>query len=404
MKRSPAQVLVIGAGPTGLVMAAALVRAGVTVRIVEKNASRTDKSKALGVHAGTLESLEQVFGATLPREMVTCGLAAREAYIHIGGNPTLKVDLSVIPSVFDFILILAQSETERLLESELERLGVQVERGIELASAEEREGRVHAKLKNAQGQLEEVSAEYLIGCDGAHSVTRSSLGIPFKGGSYTGDFILGDVALEWAWPYGSVHNFVSEKGALACFPMKGERRYRLIMIPRTSSPQTSSADIAIEEFERLARELGPKEIRVRDATWLTRFKVHHRIVKSFGRGRIYLAGDAAHIHSPVGGQGMNTGIQDALNLAHKLARVIRNEADPAVLKQYEKERMPIARRVMRGTGLVLDLALVRENAVVAAVRASVLPKVVGSRWVQKRILTAISQVNIARKEMKRRLS
>src|SRR5262249_52740666 len=152
---------------------------------------------------------------------------------------------------------------------------------------------------------------------------------------------------EWEWPYGTIRTFVSDKGAMACFPMKGERRYRLILIPRTASSQPASPDISLEEFSGIANGLCGETLRIEKGDWLARFRVHHRMVKHFRQGRMFLAGDAAHIHSPAGGQGMNTGMQDALNLADKLERVLRKNAEPAILEQYEKERLPVARGVVR---------------------------------------------------------
>ncbi|MCB0411780.1 MAG: FAD-dependent monooxygenase [Bdellovibrionales bacterium] len=269
----------------------------------------------------------------------------------------IRVDLSTIPSPYNFILILSQSET--------------------------------------------VTSLFVVGSDGSHSIVRQQVGIPFHGAMYAGDFILGDVTIDWPWPYDSIQTFVSKRGVIASFPMKGDRKYRLILIPKENNSPAEKSEITLAEFNSILQTLGRGQIRATDATWLTRFRVHHRMVEHFQKGRIFLAGDAAHIHSPAGGQGMNTGIQDALNLAHKLKRFLDGKIPIECLAAYERERSPVARKVVRGTDFVFKMALLPESPAVGLIRSLLLPKIVRSSFIQRRVALAISEVNVARREIQR---
>jgi 2-polyprenyl-6-methoxyphenol hydroxylase-like FAD-dependent oxidoreductase len=395
------QVLIVGAGPTGLAAATTLAKLGVAVRILDKNSARSDRSKALGVQAGTLACLENALSPDLAQRMIDAGRPAPEAWIHLDDRPPIRIDFQAIPGRHRFILILAQGETERILEEELNRRSARVERNTELLGLEDRGEQVVSRVRLPSGEVEEVSSDFVIGCDGAHSAVRHQLQIPFKGGAYTGDFVLGDVELAWPWPYESIRTFVSRRGVIASFPMRGERRYRLILIPAKTGAASDRPDIDIGEFRSVVSELSGGQIAVAAATWLTRFRVHHRMVERFQEGRVFLAGDAAHIHSPAGGQGMNTGIQDALNLAFKLARVLRVDQPIGSLRSYGQERLPVARQVLRGTDLVFRLALLPETRPVAWIRRTVLPPIVGSAWVQRRVVAAISEMAVAKREIAR---
>ena len=394
-------VLIVGAGPTGLAAALALAKLGVSVRLIDRNAGPSTRSKALGVQAGTLECLEAAIGPEIVREMLAAGRPAREAWIHLDAAAPIRIDLASIPSAYPFILILAQSETERILETHLARGSVRVERETELVSFAEIGEKIVAKIRLPSGEIEEVRSSFLIGADGAHSAVRHGLDLPFEGAAYEGTFVLGDVTLGWPWPYDSIRTFVSEQGVIASFPMKGDRRYRLILIPRGAPAASDDADIGLDEFRAITERLGAGKIRVESADWLTRFRVHHRMVRHFGKGRAFLAGDAAHIHSPAGGQGMNTGIQDALNLAFKLSAVLSGDLPFSRLADYERERVPVARGVLHGTDFVFRMALLPESRAVAWFRRVVLPKIIGSGFVQRRMAAAISEVAIARREIRR---
>jgi 2-polyprenyl-6-methoxyphenol hydroxylase-like FAD-dependent oxidoreductase len=398
-------VLIVGAGPSGLALACYLANKGVSVRIIDKNSARSDKSKALGVQAGTLESLDAAFGPELSQEMRAHGWPAREMWAHLDDKDPVRVDLSGIPSRYDFILILEQSETERILEKWLNTHSVFVERETELLALQQTQGEVISLLRGPQG-ADEVTSRFIAGCDGAHSTVRGLLQIPFQGKTYHGDFILGDVQIDWPaqseWAMGVVRNFVSDRGVMICFPMKGAthetNRYRLILVPQTQTA-TQSSYIELEEFRKIAASLCPAPIQITNATWLTRFRIQQRMTSRYREGRAFLVGDAAHIHNPAGGQGMNTGIQDAFNLGDKLARVLQGGAELATLDRYEAERRPVARAVLRGTDAIFGLALVQRRKLMKWVRGNILARVVQTGWIQRRVLTAVSQVKIARREI-----
>ncbi len=320
----------------------------------------------------------------------------------------MRLDLSLVPSEYNFILILSQVETERFLEDQLARHAVAVERQREAIAVADQGSHVVARIRHASGNVEEVVADYVVGCDGAHSVVRHSMNIPYAGSTYEGDFVLGDVALSWPWPSGGIRVFLSDLGALACFPMKGQAGlHRLILVNTTAiDPSaftaTSESDVSPEAFRQLVDSLAPEPIEIRDFKWLTRFRLHHRIAQHFRVGRAFLAGDAAHIHSPVGGQGMNTGIQDALNLGSKLATVLRGRSDASLLDQYEKERIPVAREVLRGTDLGFKLVLASNRGALHWIRSHVIAHVIARRWVQRIMTRTVSQVDVARREMRER--
>jgi 3-(3-hydroxy-phenyl)propionate hydroxylase len=394
------QVLIVGAGPTGLAAANAMAKLGIRARVIDKGAARSDKSKALGVQAGTLECLGRALDPALPARMVREGKPAREAWIHLNDRAPIRVNFSTIPSQYDFILILAQSETERILEEHLlSTSSLRVERRCELLSMSERDGKVESVVRTAAGETTIVS-DFVIGCDGAHSAVRHQMDFSFKGDAYTGDFILGDVKMKWNYAYDSIRNFVSERGVIASFPMTGDRQYRLILIPKETARKDNGTDISLEEFRGIAALLSQDQIAVEEASWLTRFRVHHRMAGHFQRGRVFLAGDAAHIHSPAGGQGMNTGIQDALNLCFKLSDFFAGRRSFESLREYERERIPVARNVLRSTDFVFKMALLPESPVTRLLRGTLLPALVSSRFVQRHVTAAISEMRVANREMK----
>lgn len=372
-------VLIIGAGPTGLALAGMLSQAGVSVRIVDKITSRSGTSRALGVQAGTLEAIEDVFGADVVQEMIAGGVQTNRIYIHLDDKKPVEVDLR-IPGRYNSILILSQSETERILEQQLK---VKVEYGLELVSLNQDEKGCVAKVTSGDGRIEIIESQYVVGCDGAHSVVRHQVNIPFADGQYEGEFVLGDLQATWPWDgSAAVRIFISKNGALAAFPMKGERRYRLILIPKGSG-QNEKSDLSLPEFQSLVDSLTAKSIVVSDPTWMTRFRVSRRTVARLRQERVFLAGDAAHIHSPAGGHGMNAGIQDSFNLASKLIPVLHRGAGQSLLDRYEKERLPVARKILHATDIAFRLGILPENRLMTTACQVLLPRLVGNRFVQR---------------------
>ena len=394
-------ILVVGAGPSGLTMALDLADNGIPVRIIDKNKSRSIHSKALGVQAGTLEALKFRFGSDICEEMISSGHQAKGVNFFLDDQPPLTLDLGrYINGNYPFILILEQSETERILENKLNACGVKVERECELFDMKSTSSGYEVKIGSTLDISENYNFSHVIGCDGAHSKVRTLLDIPFSGGSYSGDFYLGDFILDWDLGYKSVNTFITDNGIMACFPMKEDQSYRIILLPNW--PVELPATPTISQFQDMVDRISSTKIHLKESDWLTKFHVHHRMAKTYGKSRGFIVGDAAHIHSPVGGQGMYTGIQDALNLAYHLEKVINKKQDGKILARYEKQRLPVARNVVMGTDFVFRIALKKQSFTWNIFKKYVLPFIGKRQFLQSRVARGVSQVAIAQKEIRQR--
>ena len=398
---SQIQVLVVGAGPSGLTAGATLSRLGVKARVIEKAPTPSTQSKALGVQSGTLECLEQIFGGDLPRQLIEAGVKVWQLNLNIENRPSLAVDLSLVPSRYDFLLTLAQSETERILEKELNSYSVQVERSTALLETKDQGDSVLSRLRHADGTVEEAVSDFVLGCDGAHSLVRHQLGIPFKGSAYEGNFILADVKVRWNLPQDQIQIFVGSKGVTAAFPLPEENRFRFILVPKREAP-VGTFDISLEELKETITFLCPMPIEIIQSFWMSRFRVSHRRAEAFQKGRLFLVGDAAHIHSPVGGQGMNTGIQDAVNLSHKIGGVLLRRKPLGLLEKYGEEREPVAKSLLFATDQATKLMILGDYPLARRLLFRFLPHLGKNLWLQKRLTAGISQVRIARREIKSR--
>jgi 2-polyprenyl-6-methoxyphenol hydroxylase-like FAD-dependent oxidoreductase len=343
-------------------LAAALGWFGVPFRIVDRALDRAHESRALVVQARTLEILDAL---GLADALVVRGNTSARLVLHVGAErvaTTAFGDIRARDTRFPFILFVSQAETERVLVSHLASSGVAVERGVELVRLEARERFVSAALRLPDGSEELVRASYVVGCDGAHSFVRRAMGFEFEGGSYPEEFVLGDVEADGALEPNAINAFVHGGGVALFFPLKSPAPWRVIaMKPRNDggrSPSdndaTAASALTLEELGAVVAVPTAGSVAVREPVWLTSFRLHHRQVARYRKGRVFLAGDAAHIHSPVGGQGMNTGIQDAWNLAWKLAFVARGEAGDELLESYHAERWPVGRALLRYTDRVFS--------------------------------------------------
>lgn len=335
-------VLIVGAGPVGLTLACELRRHKVPFRIIDQAAGPTIYSKAQILHSRTLEVFEDMgLAAALceqarPARAMNVFTPSWERLVHVAvGEPD---------TAFPYMLNLSQRDTELALAQHLVRLGGSVERKVLLHSFEQTEDLVRCQLGHEGGKTETVTARYLIGCDGAHSTVRKGLGLPFVGETYEWRLTQADIRIDWssAQPKDEAIVFLSPHGPLAAFPLPGEHRYRLIAFDATEEP-------TLETFQRLMDERGPQGCRVSDPHWMVQFTIHCRQVERYRSGRALLCGDAAHIHSPVGGQGLNTGVQDAYNLGWKLGLVHHGVAQDRLLDSYHAERHPVAAEVLRST-------------------------------------------------------
>ena len=378
-------VLVVGAGPTGLVMACELARHGVRCRIVDKAAVRSDKSKALGVQARTLEVFESL---GIVEKAIAAGHLAEGINIYAGGKKAC-LSLEGLESPYPFVLILEQSETEQILEDRLRALGGTVERQVDVPSFKQDGEGITTTLLHAGGREETVRSGWLVGCDGAHSSIRHTLGVPFEGAPYPEELWLADVRMESSLPRDQLHAFWG-KGVVALVPMRGGY-HRIIAWSRETN--AGHGDPTLQEIQAIVHSVGPPWVVLSDPIWLASFRIHRRMVQEMRQGRVFLAGDAAHIHSPIGGQGMNTGIQEAYNLAWKLALVRGGHAGPALLDSYQEERHPVAASVLRGTNFLTRLVLMH-NPILRAARNLALPFIMSRTSVQQQARDMISEIGI----------
>jgi 2-polyprenyl-6-methoxyphenol hydroxylase-like FAD-dependent oxidoreductase len=380
------QVMVVGAGPVGLTLAFALRRQGLAVRIVDKSAARTDKSKAVVIWPRTLELLD-IQG--IAQTFVDAGVPARGARILGEGRELVHAHFDLARSAFPYALLIPQSETERLLEQELAAAGVQVERQVELLSFADDGQQVSATLRHADGREESTTAAWLAACDGAHSTVRHALGLAFDGDTMVTGWILADVLIDGELPNDLMTIGWQPEGVMAYFPMGG-RRFRVIAEAGSAS---DTSDPTLAQVQSLIDHRGPQGLRAHDAVWLSHFRINERKIRDYRHGRIFLAGDAAHIHSPAGGQGMNTGMQDVFNLAWKLALVQSGKAAPALLDSYSPERSAIGDQVLSSTGRMTRVALLhnpllRELRDLAAARLSRLPAL------QQRLVDQLTELDL----------
>jgi 2-polyprenyl-6-methoxyphenol hydroxylase-like FAD-dependent oxidoreductase len=337
-------VLIVGAGPTGLTAALELSRLGVGVRIVDRAPERSLTSRALGIQARTVELL-RVRG--VGDELVELGNPARSTTLYSEGRRLAAIELRRMPSEFNYVLLLAQSDTERLLTEQLNRQGVKIERGVELTAVTQKQDSVSAVLRSGDGAEEVVDASYLIAADGPHSAIRNALGLPFTGRSLTHNYVLGDLHLAGAVPEDQLSIFLARNGFLAVFPM-GDGRFRF-MATDPDGVTGDAGDPTLEDIQRLYDRTVHLPAQLYNLNWSSRFRINSRQMTTLREGRVFFGGDAAHVHSPAGGQGMNAGIQDMINLCWKLAMVLNGQARDELLDTYQSDRLPVIRQLVRMT-------------------------------------------------------
>ena len=362
-------VLIIGAGPTGLVLALWLTKLGVKVRIVDKTAEPGTTSRALAVQARTLELYRQL---DLADAVVARGHKVPAVNLWVKGESAARLSFESIGSgltPYAFLQIFPQDQHERLLVERLEALDVTVERRTELISLAQEETRVMARLRGPDGHEVDCEANYIAGCDGARSIVRETIGTGFPGGTYRQIFYVADVEAAGPALNGELHADLDEADFLAVFPLAGQGRARLIGTVRDE--RADRADTLT--FEDVSdRAINHLKVGIKKVNWFSTYYVHHRVTQHFRKGRAFLLGDAAHIHSPAGGQGMNTGIGDAINLAWKLAAVLAGRAGDNLLDSYEAERIGFARRLVATTDRAFSF-VTAEGRIADVVRTRVAP-------------------------------
>jgi 2-polyprenyl-6-methoxyphenol hydroxylase-like FAD-dependent oxidoreductase len=349
------QVMIVGAGPVGLTLGCELSRSGVQVRIVDKAAQRTDKSKALVLWSRSLELMDRGIGTG---QFLENGFNVQAVNFISGEKLVGHVDMSSVDSPYPYAMMIPQSETERLLEGRLQELGVTVERSVEAMSITAEPDGTRTTLRGPDGREEEVLADWLVGCDGAHSIVRHSLGATFDGETNESDWMLGDVHMTgYPVPDTEASVYWHRDGAFIIFPIT-PGRYRVIAdLPPSgeAAPPTPTLD----KVQAIIDRRGPGNLKAFDPIWLAGFRINGRKVSKYRWGRVFLAGDAAHIHSPAGGQGMNTGMQDAFNLAWKLALVVHGTCGEALLDSYSPERSYVGDQVLKTAGALTTVGTLR---------------------------------------------
>jgi 2-polyprenyl-6-methoxyphenol hydroxylase-like FAD-dependent oxidoreductase len=346
-------VFIVGAGPTGLVLALWLTKLGVPIRIIDKSSEPGTTSRALAVHARTLELYEQL---DLAVPVVERGYTVPGLCLWLGGREAARVPFDQIASdltPYGFLHIFPQDEHERLLIEKLEALGVQVERSTELVAFSDEGDHVRVRLHGSDGREQEDNACFIAGCDGARSTVRDAMGTGFPGGTYPQVFYVADVAGEGPAFNGNLNVDLDESDFLAIFPLADCGRVRLIGAIKPGEAKDVEKLTFDDISERAVRSL---QLKVAKLNWFSTYHVHHRVTDHFRRGRAFLLGDAAHIHTPLGGQGMNTGIGDAINLAWKLHAVLTGRAPDALLDTFETERRSFALRLVQTTDRLFDVA------------------------------------------------
>ena len=368
----PTEILIAGAGPTGLVLALWLTRLGVKVRIIDKTAEAGTTSRALAVQARTLEFYHQV---GFDDAVIAGGVKIENINLWASGHRVAQVPLKRIGegvTPYAFALVFPQDAHERLLIERLGALGVRVERRTELLRFSQHDSGVTATLRRPDGSEEVCEAAYLAGCDGASSTVRGQLGIGFPGGTYTGLFYVADVVGTGQPDNDDLHADIEDADFLLLFALKGERHWRLVGtvhdLPRGEHGTLGFDDVKGKAMEHL-------KLNIEKVNWFSTYRVHHRVADRFRDGRTFLLGDAAHVHSPVGGQGMNTGIGDSVNLAWKLAAVLEQGASDKLLDTYEPERIAFARRLVATTDRGFAF-VTKRGAFAGLVRRRIVPLVV----------------------------
>lgn len=394
-------VLIVGAGPTGLVLALGLARRKVAFRIIDAADGPGEHSRAMVVQARTLEFYRQ-FGVA--QQVVEAGIKVEHAHLRESregrSEEVLQIDFSDIgagQSPYPFLLAYPQDDHQRWLLQQLQQLGVSVEWGVRLQSFEQDAHGVRAMLQHGDGRMEALACDYLAGCDGGHSVVRETLGVDFAGGTYQQLYFVADVSIEGGFERDLFFNLGQSTLALM-LPVRSRGVQRLIGLVPAELSSADRADKPSLTFEDLRTEVESLVgVTVTGVNWFSTYRVHHRVAAHFAAGRAFLLGDAGHVHSPAGAQGMNTGIGDAINLGWKLAQVIAGRADGRLLDTYEFERIAFARQLVASTDAAFK-RVVAGGAAGTLARRWLLPLVMklGTRWQPGRhfLFRTLSQIGI----------
>jgi 2-polyprenyl-6-methoxyphenol hydroxylase-like FAD-dependent oxidoreductase len=389
-------VIIVGAGPTGLALACQLIRYGIDFIILDSKETTTPYSKAIGVQARTLEIYDQI---GLADSIISQGNISEKVRFVEGGEVRGEVDLKHIGegmSPYPFLLIAEQGKHEKLLYDYLKAHGKDVWWQSAITNIKQDEAGVTATFKNSGGEVGTIEAKFLVGCDGAKSIVRHQLGLNFEGSTFERLFYVADVQVKWNYPHDSLYICLAQNSLTAFFPMVGENRFRIVgTFPENENRR--EGELLYEDIEKQIAKDTELKLDISDVNWFSTYKVHSRRVNKFSEGRCFLAGDSAHIHTPAGAQGMNTGIQDGYNLAWKLALVLRGRASIGLLDTYNEERSANAKRLLQTTDRIFDLGA-SDEWFTAFVRTKILPYIANAVLhldsVKRYIFPLVSQIGI----------
>ncbi len=386
-------VLVVGAGPTGLTLAYQLKRLGVDFRIIDKNPKPSTTSKAIGLQYRVSEVLSWM---GLAEKFLARSATSQKVNMYAGGEHVLQLNLGGLDTGIGKdafaprMMMIPQSETEALLIEALEEQGGHVERGAAFLGFEQDDERVVSHIQRADGSAELIESRYLVSCEGAHSLVRKQAGISFAGETYPFAFVMADVELDWDRSRDEIYSWLHEEGTFSAGPLPGNK-WRLFV---EMGEGERIPEVTLELVQQLlAERTGDRRTRASNPTWLSEFRINSRMVDRFREDRVFLAGDAAHVHSPSGGQGITTGMQDAYNLSWKLAQVLNEGAPDELLDTYGEERLPVARSVLatteRNTGILFP-----RSRLGRIFRNAVLLPLLRSHKVQGRLVRKMSQLDM----------
>jgi 2-polyprenyl-6-methoxyphenol hydroxylase-like FAD-dependent oxidoreductase len=396
---SAGDVLIVGAGPTGLMLANQLARRGVRPLIIDRHSGPAQQSRAMAVQARTLEIYSKM---GLTGQAHDLGVVAGGANMWASGKWTARIpvgDIGKSMSPYPYILMLGQDDNERIMGARLRELGVEVQWSTELVALEQQPGHVEATLKLPDGGTRKLQAAWVAGCDGSRSPVREQSGIRFPGEPYEQVFFVADTEATGSMKPGELNVYLWEDGFHLFFPMKGKDRWRVIGI--LPEKMRDRDDLTFDDLVPAIQAEAGANLAFRKCDWFSTYRIHHRAAERFRDRRCFLLGDAAHVHSPAGAQGMNTGLQDAYNLGWKLALVVKGQADASLLDTYELERIPVAQRLLRTTDRAFQV-IVTEGWFGRLFRTRILARVAAFAMTKERVrrlaFRTVSQIGIRYRE------
>lgn len=377
--KSTTPVLIVGAGPVGLLLGLQLQRFGIPHRLIDKRLQRQTFSKAFAIHSRSMEALEDL---GLLEQLLARAVRVEQMNIYSNRKRLITYNLGQLDVPYPFTASIPQNCVEEILETRYLESGGRIERGIELHSLTQNEHAAHATLNDEHGNRQSLECTLVAGCDGGFSHVRKASGIAFDGAPYKRPYIIADGTLSWKGENSSGHVFTSGDGYMMLFPLPGGK-HRVVIDCEDSTLTT--ADLNIERVNARLHERGFEDITLSDPVWLSVTTFQHRLAEQYRVGRVFLAGDACHVHSPIGGQGLNTGLQDAYNLSWKIAHVLNHDASQVLLDSYQAERRPVAQTVLKNTQQQMRM-LNMKHPLLRLLRDALVPTLATTRRFQNRIM------------------